>query len=207
VKRICGAIGLLLVLVTSWACLPGERPATDTIVNYLDAVRQADLDRLYCLSTGASHPAELGDSAEERRARFEAWFRAQEQLYLDGRDAAADPCRDWDAGRSGSAAARPAATGCAARTWPSVPWAGTASPPRPRSAGWGGTARAGVASPPPVSSPLERSARWWRRSRPSSPRRRRADSPCPPRSSRFRRLRAGARVGPRPPGASRDPSG
>ena len=86
-KRNCGAMGLLFVLVTSWACLPGERSATDTIVDYLDAVRQADLDRLYCVSTGASRAAELGDSPEERRARFDAWFRAQEQLYLDGRDA------------------------------------------------------------------------------------------------------------------------
>jgi hypothetical protein len=51
------------------------------------AVQDEDLDGLYCLSTGAS-----GDGGDERdgerlRADFEAWARAQYDLYLEGRDA------------------------------------------------------------------------------------------------------------------------
>jgi len=87
VKRIWGCWILLIAVPAGLACVPGEGPATDAIVSYLDAVQQVDLDRLYCVSTGASRAAELGDSPVERRTRFEEWFRAQEQRYLDGRDA------------------------------------------------------------------------------------------------------------------------
>jgi hypothetical protein len=87
VKRDRGCRILLIVLSAGLACVPGEGPATDAIVSYLDAVQQVDLDRLYCVSTGASRAAELGSTPEERRARFEEWFQAQEQRYLDGRDA------------------------------------------------------------------------------------------------------------------------
>ena len=49
------------------------------------AVQDEDLDALYCLSTGASA---AGDERppERLRADFDAWARAQYDVYLDGRD-------------------------------------------------------------------------------------------------------------------------
>jgi hypothetical protein len=64
---------------------PGARTET-VLVDYMRAVQDEDLGNLYCLSTGASADAE-GERDEERlRADFEAWARAQYDLYLEGRD-------------------------------------------------------------------------------------------------------------------------
>jgi len=68
-------------------CAPGTLQADQTIVAFMTAIQEEDLDRLYCLSAGAAQAEELGQSEPERRANFESWARAHLEAYLDGRDA------------------------------------------------------------------------------------------------------------------------
>jgi hypothetical protein len=68
------------------ACGPNSRTAEETLTAYMEAVQQEDLDRLYCLSAGASDALELGVDGAQRRARFESWAGEWYQVYLDGRD-------------------------------------------------------------------------------------------------------------------------
>jgi hypothetical protein len=64
----------------------GQRSAKETVLLFQSAVQQEDLQQLYCLSAGASGSGELGRDERERRGGFEAWARAQYEVYLDGRD-------------------------------------------------------------------------------------------------------------------------
>lgn len=74
-------------MLAAWACAPGPRTAQDTLLEYLDAVNEENLEELFCLSAGAAGAEELGVTAEERREGFRAWAREWYQVYLDGRDA------------------------------------------------------------------------------------------------------------------------
>jgi hypothetical protein len=77
----CGVLALALP-----GCGPGESTATDALLPYLEAVQSQNLDRLYCLSAGASTAPELGRDGQERRDNFDLWALPQYEIYLDQRD-------------------------------------------------------------------------------------------------------------------------
>ena len=58
----------------------------DAVVEYMAAVQAHNLDRLYCLSTGAAGPEEPGGESDRRRDDFRAWAEAQYDAYSEGRD-------------------------------------------------------------------------------------------------------------------------
>jgi hypothetical protein len=71
------------------ATCPGcetDRGPEQTVVDYAEAVQQRDLDRLYCLSAGASSADELGLDEAQRREAFAEWAASQYTAYELGRD-------------------------------------------------------------------------------------------------------------------------
>jgi hypothetical protein len=83
--KIAVASAVALLLLAS-ACGPGGRTAEETLLSYMQAVQEEDLDSLFCLSAGAAEAPELGESEAERRAGFGDWARAQYDFYFEGRD-------------------------------------------------------------------------------------------------------------------------
>jgi len=69
------------------ACWPGPRTAQDTLLEYMNAVQEEDLEALFCLSAGAAQADELGVTEEERRANFRTWAGEWYRAYQDGREA------------------------------------------------------------------------------------------------------------------------
>jgi len=81
-RLVAGLIGLLLPV----AGCTGSRTAQETILAFQEAVQAEELERLYCLSAGASGSSELGRDDQERRAGFEAWARARYDSYTEQRE-------------------------------------------------------------------------------------------------------------------------
>jgi hypothetical protein len=83
-----GLFGLLIVVsLLAAGCQPGASDVEKVIGQFMTAVQEEDIDRLYCLSAGAEGAEELGADEAARRTGFESWVRAHYQAYLDGRDA------------------------------------------------------------------------------------------------------------------------
>lgn len=79
-------IAILALLLLASSCGPGTRTASKTLLAFMDAVQNEDMDTLFCMSAGAAEARELGGSETERRAAFEEWARSQYDFYLEGRD-------------------------------------------------------------------------------------------------------------------------
>jgi hypothetical protein len=77
----------LSLLLLASACGPGERTASETLLQFMEAVQEEDLDRLFCMSAGAAEAPELGGDEAERRAGFGEWAAAQYDFYVAGRNA------------------------------------------------------------------------------------------------------------------------
>jgi len=81
------AASVVMVLLLASACGPGERTASETLLQFMEGVQEEDLDRLFCMSAGASAAPELGGDEIERRAGFGEWAAAQYDFYIAGRNA------------------------------------------------------------------------------------------------------------------------
>ncbi len=80
------ALAATAAFLLAVACGPGRNVASDTLEAYLYAVQDEDLDRLFCLSSGAAGNPESGPDGPARREAFEGWARAEYDAYLEGRD-------------------------------------------------------------------------------------------------------------------------
>jgi hypothetical protein len=69
------------------ACAPGERTASDALLQFVEAVQEQEMDRLYCMSAGAAEAPELGGDESERRVGFGKWAASQYDSYIAGRNA------------------------------------------------------------------------------------------------------------------------
>lgn len=81
------AAAWMLCALAACACSPGPGTAQETLLKYMDAVQEEDLEALFCLSAGAARADELGVTEEERRANFRTWVGDWYRAYLDGREA------------------------------------------------------------------------------------------------------------------------
>ena len=83
-------IGCAIVCAAALAlgsCAPAGGTPGRILEEFLQAVQDEDLGRLYCLCAGASESSELGRDEPERRANFAAWAEAELASYQEGRDA------------------------------------------------------------------------------------------------------------------------
>jgi hypothetical protein len=83
--KVLAALTVMALLLVS-ACGPGGRTVSQTLLSFMEAVQEEDLDSLFCMSAGAAEAAELGNSEAERRAGFSEWAATQYDFYIAGRN-------------------------------------------------------------------------------------------------------------------------
>jgi hypothetical protein len=79
-------VALGAAMLVAGACGPDTRTATRTLLPFMRAVQEREIDALYCMFAGASEAEELGTDRASRLAGFEEWIVPQYEAYLEGRD-------------------------------------------------------------------------------------------------------------------------